>query len=96
MLTIDMLKAMPHGTIFAEGEAKDEPGKLWRSGDGKEIYWAAIRGGGQLDWAVYSTTPSYGIPTSEWIVQHGDKIRYNNHIRFCVPCDNEALEVYRL
>lgn len=94
MLDKRMLKDMPHGTIFAKGEAKDEPGKLFRSGNSETLRWVAVRGGGLLDWAVYSVGENSAW-NNEGIAQHGDKVRFGENIRFCVPCDDEALQEYR-
>ncbi len=92
MLTVDMLKAMPLGTIFAEGKAKDVEGELFMANTGKELHWIAKRGHGPLDWAVYC---HFSESDSEWIARHGAKVHHNEHIRFCVPCDDEALKEYR-
>ena len=95
MLTIEMLKAMPLGTIFAEGKAKDVEGELFMANTGKELHWIAKRGHGPLDWAIYYHFATDDLQAIEHIAQHGDKVCFDKNIRFCVPCDDEALKEYR-
>lgn len=96
MLTIDMLKAMPHGTIFATGKADDNPKELFIANLRKNHHWIAIRGGSYLDWAVYSVEMPHNHQFQhEYVAKYGNKVRGERNIRFCVPCDDEALEEYR-
>lgn len=95
MLTIEMLKDMPHGTIFAEGMAMDVKDGLFMANTGKKLHWVAVRGHGLLDWAVYCHFATEDS-TKRSIASNGDKVCAPPHIRFCVPCDDEALKEYRL
>ncbi|MCK5604414.1 hypothetical protein KAR91_21165, partial [Candidatus Pacearchaeota archaeon] len=61
MLTIEMLKAMPCGTIFATGKAIDSPEGLFVTNQRQVHHWVAKRGGGASDWALY-----YVIYTKNW------------------------------
>lgn len=90
MLTMEELKDMKPG-IFATGEAPDGPTGLNMTGSGDMLRWVAVRGGNN-DWAVYCHRIHYGI---EWIAANGDKVGTNEHIRKCVPCEDEVLARYR-
>ena len=37
MLTLELLKAMPEGTLFAQGVAMDSPGGLFVANTGQEL-----------------------------------------------------------
>lgn len=45
-LTVEKLKNMTPGTIFAKGLAVDEPGELHVARTGIEVPWVAVRGDG--------------------------------------------------
>ena len=85
MLTKAMLKAMPPHTIFATG-AGAYP-EIYSG----EIRWAAVRGGIE-DWAIYYHRPDRDIHE---IARTGDKVMLDRNIQALVPCDQEALELYR-
>jgi hypothetical protein len=78
LLTIEKLKAMTPGEVFAHGECLASK-------------WLACRGDIH-DWAIY-----FGTFEWEWdyVKTNGDKICDRNLIKFLVPCDKEALEMYR-
>jgi hypothetical protein len=92
MLTKAMLEAIPLGTIFADGYAMDIPGGLFMANTGKKLRWIACCGKGIHDWAIYC---HFAINDDEWIQKYGDKVHMDNHIRECVPCDDEAFGMYR-
>ena len=94
MLDKQMLMAMPPHTIFAVGTAKNEPGKLHMIGKwkGRLLKWAAISGFGPGDWAIYC---HWEGPTHGWVCNFGEKVGADEHIRRLVPCDDEALALYR-
>ena len=91
MLTLEQLKAMPEGTIFATGTAMDAPDGLFLANTGVELRWVAVRGRIH-DWAIYAHHSYHDIV---WIKRHGDKVHFDVHIKKCVPCDAEAFEMYR-
>lgn len=75
MITEDLLKQMPAGTIFAEGVARNAPGELYMTNtkEGNNLKWIAVRGKGYHDWVIYcnwETDPW----TNEMIAMHGSKI----------------------
>jgi len=53
MLTIEKLKELEPGEIFAQGVAWDRPGDLYMEGSGRKLRWLACRGKGMHDWAIY-------------------------------------------
>ncbi len=91
MLTIEQLKAMPRGTIFATGITLDQEGCTFITGSGKELRWVAVRGDID-DWCIYCHSREESL---EWIRRNGDKIKMKQHIRMLVPCTDEAFKQYR-
>lgn len=91
MLTLQQLKDMEPDTIFATGETKDGYDTVNMYGKGQDLKWVATRGGIH-DWAIY-------IAPDDWddlrIKQFGDKVHDRKSIKKLVPCDDEALEMYR-
>ena len=91
MLTLQMLKDMEPGTIFATGVAQDDENGLFLANTGKLLRWVACRGG-IWDWAIYA---HFADNTDEWIQNHGDKVHDNRNIKKCIECDDEAFAMYR-
>jgi len=91
VLTLEKLKAMKPGTLFASGYATDGPGGLNMSRSGKKLRWVAVRGG-IWDWAIYCHFKGH---PDKWICDHGDKVTFESHIKKLVPCDDEAYKMYR-
>jgi len=91
-LDVQMLQAMPPGTRFATGVATDCSEGLFMANTGKELRWVAMRGQGTHDWAIYC---HFDAATIDEIARTGDKVQMEQHIRFCVPCDDAALKCYR-
>ena len=91
VLTLEKLKAMKPGTLFASGYATDGPGGLNMSRSGKKLRWVAVRGG-IWDWAIYC---HWADKSEEWIRDQGDKVILEEHIKKLVPCDDEAFALYR-
>ncbi len=91
MLTLQQLKDMEPDTIFATGETTDDPAGVNMTGSGQPLRWVATRGGIH-DWAIY-------IHTSSWseaqIKSMGDKVHNRESVKKLVPCDDEALGMYR-
>ena len=85
-LTLETLKTMEPGKVFATGVTQDP--RLYRD----PVRWVAKRGRIH-DWAIY-----YHLETSstQWIESHGDKCYTREVIKDLVPCDEEALKMYRL
>ena len=91
MLTVDQLKAMEPGSIFAIGEEDDVPEGLFMANTGKRLKWVAVRGGIH-DWAIYCHLAEHSV---EWIKERGDKVHDERHVKKLVPCDDEAFKMYR-
>lgn len=90
-LTIDQLRAMQPGKIFATGVIPDGPDGVNMTNSGKELRWVACRGGIH-DWAIYI---HWSENSAEWVKDNGDKVHGEHYIRKLVPCDNEAFGMYR-
>ncbi len=91
MLTLQQLKDMPDHTVFGVGTAWDSPSGINMTNSGKELKWVAKRG--QIhDWAIYI---GWATQSTEDIKAHGDKVTSKENIKKLVPCDDEALEMYR-
>jgi hypothetical protein len=100
MLDLNMLNAMPPGTMFAAGVGFDVSYNIYVAGTGKRLRWVAVRGQGILDWAIYYMPEDtvFGVkifPSDDRIAREGDKIFGNNLIQRLVPCDDDALKMYR-
>ena len=91
MLTLQMLKDMPPGTMFATGTIVDAPEGINLANTGLMLRWVAIRGD-YHDWTIYAHMGSY---STEWIRAHGDKVGAEDNIKKLVPCKDEAFEMYR-
>lgn len=92
MLTVEMLKEMEPGKIFATGVHFDQPEGLHMMGTGKKLMWVACRGEGFHDWAIYCHFPFHG---EDWIKRNGDKVHGEEHIKLCVHCTDDAFKLYR-
>jgi len=91
-LTLEELKAMEPGIVFAHGVIENSPDGLYMSNSniGKKLIWVAKRGGIH-DWAIYVHWEELGIAH---VLAEGDKVsKYN--VRKIVKCNDEALKWYR-
>jgi len=93
MMTIEDFNRIPAGNIFLTGELANAPEGLYMSDylRGDMLRWVAKKGYGD-DWCIYSY---WAFAPIEWIVQHGDKVHTEKHIKLCVPCDDEVFSRYR-
>jgi len=93
MLTVEMLKDMPPGTVFATGEIENSPEGLFMINNniGRKLLWAAKRGH-IYDWAIYCYWAENGL---DFVLSNGDKVMDRQNIKKLVPCDDEALKMYR-
>ncbi len=84
---------MKPSTVFAKGEIENSPDGLFMttSNIGKKLIWVAKRGGIH-DWAIYCHWADKG---EDYAREHGDKVTSERNIKMLVPCDNEALSMYR-
>lgn len=93
MLTLDLLKSMEPDSIISWGIIPNHPEGLYMtdSNIGKELIWVAKRGG-YHDWAIYTHWAEKGI---DYVLTNGDKVTTDSNIKKLVPCDEEALRMYR-
>ena len=88
-----MLKEMSEG-IFAQGETVDSPEGANMANTGKVIKWVAVRGYIH-DWAIYTDNPYSPQPSYAGVRDLGDKVHNRESVKKLVPCDEEALAMYR-
>lgn len=79
-LTLARLKQLKEHEIFARGIITHE---------GKDLEWVAVRGTIH-DWAIYRQNP-FTLQN----YPYGDKVYDRRLIQTLVPCDQEALDMYR-
>ena len=91
MLTIEKLKEVEPRSVFARGEIVDSPDGINMTNSGMMLKWVAVRGGIH-DWTIYCDFASKGY---DWIQSQGDKVGDPTNIKRLVPCDEEALKMYR-
>lgn len=90
MLTLKKLKAMKPNTIF-----------VFKAGsNGQRTFMFVAKRGVIHDWAIYTSLNA--VPMRDFwagdkvgIAAHGEKVMSKEMIQNLVPCDNEALEMYR-
>lgn len=92
MLTLEKLKKIKPGTIFATGQLIDCQGGLYVANTNKMLKWVATKGHGHDDWCIYC---HFAEHDEAFIKSQGDKVSSKSNIRRCVPCDDEALALYR-
>lgn len=93
MLTEAKLKAMESGDLIATGIVLNNPDGIFMTNDrlNDELRWVAVRGG-YHDWAIYIQWADRDV---EYVRKSGDKVRGKENIQKLVPCDEEALNLYR-
>jgi len=91
MLTLQMLKDMKPGTIFATGITIDNSSGINMSNSGKLLRWVAKRGYA-YDWAIYIHFEDKSI---DFIKDYGDKVTSKENIKRLVECNDESFNAYR-
>jgi hypothetical protein len=91
MLTVKKLMDMKPHQLFATGTTTDNSTGVNLSNSGNPLRWVAVRGGIE-DWAIYV---GWQWGDENHIKDFGDKIHDKDNIRKLVPCDDEALKMYR-
>ena len=90
MLTLEKLKEMRPDSTIKSGTANVQD--YWDGRQEMQVDFIAVRGGIH-DWAIYY------MPAGQWpierILSYGEKMHNRESIRMCVPCDDEALALYR-
>lgn len=91
---------------FNNATKVSEGGALEEDGRSTKVKWVAIRGG-YHDWAIYHSMDAnicfedyfncdcHLSASNEKIARAGAKLHNREKIRELVPCDEEALEMYR-
>jgi len=92
MLTLEKLKLIKPGSVFATGTFIDNELGLYMTGSGKELRWIAVKGNGWDDWCIYCHFATHNIG---WIKDHGDKVCSVRNIKMCMPCTDETFALYR-
>ena len=92
MLTEEKLKSMEGGEIIDTGVTIDNYTGINMSNSDKVLRWVAVRGRGYWDWAIYIQLDTWSVDA---VVNHGDKVNTKEYIQRLVPCDEEALKLYR-
>lgn len=90
MLTLQQLKDMEPG-IFATGTTTDDEEGVNMTRSGQQLRWVATRGGIH-DWAIYIHKADW---SEEEVARVGDKVHNRDNVKNLVPCDDEALAMYR-
>lgn len=93
MLTLQQLIDLPPYTIFARGETTNSPDGIYMTDSdfGRKLRWITKRGE-IYDWAIYI---HWADSDWDYIRDYGDKVFDKDNIRKLVPCDDEALAMYR-
>ena len=91
-LTLKQLQDMQPG-VFAEGIVANSPDGIYmiNAFPGRRMIWVAKRGA-IPDWAIYIHWEDNG---REFVLEQGDKVLGKDNIQKLVPCDDEALAMYR-
>ena len=93
MMTMEEFEKIPAGKIFLTGELPNRAGGLFMGGktQGELLTWVA-RKGYAGNWCIYCAPVYYSVGD---IAVNGKKVFFENHIRMCVPCDDEVFSRYR-
>jgi hypothetical protein len=94
MLTLQQLKEMKPGTIFAKGFFIDSPEAVNVANTGKLCKFVAVRGDIH-DWTIYTDNPHDPRSDMNDVAEYGDKLHNLNYVKKLVKCDDEALKMYR-
>ena len=93
ILTLENLKSMRPGEIIASGVTRNSPEGVYMTDNdyGRKMIWIAKRGAIH-DWTIYIHWESNGF---DFVLSQGDKVTNKENIKKLVPCDDEALGMYR-
>ena len=94
MITLQYLKQIEPGAIFAKGVAPNNPDGLYmiEAHFNRPLLWIAKKGHGYDDWCIYVHWEDNGI---DFVKTNGDKVRDKKNILKLVPCTDEVLDLYR-
>lgn len=91
MITKEEFDKLTPGEIFATGVQPNSPEGIFMTRDGGNLRWVATKGYGN-DWAIYC---HWDYNSIEYIKESGDKLQNPDHIKLCVPCEEDVLKKYR-
>jgi len=93
VLTIAELQSMKPHSVIATGTIANSPEGVYmtRNDEGRLLRWVAKRGGIH-DWAIYV---SWANHSEDYVMEQGDKVYSEEHIKKLVPCSIEAYDLYR-
>jgi len=91
MLTKEEFDKLKAGEVFATGVQPNSPEGIFMTRDGGTLRWVATKGYGN-DWSIYCQWADKSV---EYIKARGDKLHNKNHIKLCVPCEDNVLNQYR-
>lgn len=101
MLTKQLLESYKPDQIFATGEIVDGPLGIQLTNSGNQLRWVAVRGR-IPDWAIYCLGTARDIHSrahstfsETYVRDYGDKLYEEESILRLMPCDEEALKLYR-
>jgi len=93
VLTLKKLKDSQPDSIIASGKVINSHEGVYITNNrlGHTMKWFAVRGVIH-DWCIYI---HWASNTDEFVLSSGDKVSNRDTIKKLVPCDNEALKMYR-
>lgn len=91
VLTLERLKLIEPGTVFARGEVLDAPGGCNMMNTASLLRFVAVKGFAPDDWTIYC---GWASSSYEEILHNGEKPISQENIRACVNCDDQALARY--
>jgi len=91
MLTKKEFDNLTPGEVFATGVQPNSPEGIFMTRDGGNLRWVATKGYAN-DWTAYCHWESNSV---EYVKQNGDKLHNEQHIKLCVPCEEEVFKSYR-
>lgn len=90
-MTIEEFKAIPFGSVFAQGKCTDDVNGANMTGSGRMLRWVAKKGRIN-DWCIYC---HWATSSFEYIITNGDKVTGESNIKRLVPCDDDMFNAYR-
>ncbi len=95
MFTLKDLKEKPPGMVFMDGTFINSREDIYVTSnvawEDSTLYWAAKKGSGYDDWAIY-VSPNSNL---DYIISYGDKLYGDENIKKLTDCDDEVLAKYR-
>jgi hypothetical protein len=92
-MDIQTFEILPAGEVFGHGVTVNSPEGVYMTDNnlGEELMWVAKKGYDN-DWCIYIHWAYNGF---HFVLEQGDKVAMERHIRKLVPCDDEVYKRYR-